>query len=166
MKRLLLLSLSFSLFISCKNRKDVSIVNPPEQKTEWSEIEISLDNQRFNIFHKSDTAFFGYWDFKKVFKHKPTFSVDYQRINVKDTFFIISKLERDSLAKYIYNLITKPSFTHQFVTDYVGNIDFQLRSGGTSLSCEYSSVGDWTTISEQTEKIYGMLKAKVDISTH
>ena len=166
MKPKLLLFLLILLLMSCKNRNDRAIA-PPEQKIKWNQIDIRLDQQNFLIYHNSDSAYFTQWDIKRNFiRNKRGPGINYEPSNRKDSIFIFNKSERDSLASYIYALITKPVFATKWVTDYVGNISFQLKNGGTSLSCEYNSVGDWTTISEQTQKIYKLLSSKVGISSN
>jgi hypothetical protein len=152
--------------MSCKGKTDAN-TTIPEEKLKWSEIVITLDHQRILIYNNSDSAYFFQWDFKKEFHHGKTDpSIVYKPTNSRDTTFIITKSERDSLAKYVYSLITKPVFTTKFVTDYVGNISFLLKSGGTSLSCEYNSVGNWTNTSGPTQKIYRLLSNKVNISSN
>jgi hypothetical protein len=64
------------------------------------------------------------------------------------------------LAKYIYESITDPKFTNNFVTDYVGNVKLKFSKENMNLVCEYKSVRNWTEVSENTRKFTNSSKLK------
>ena len=74
--------------------------------------------------------------------------------------------EKDSVFYYIYDIVTNPVYTEQFATCYVGHISIGFSTGSATQLCKYNSVGNWTTISLSTEKLYNLLRRKTKISKY
>lgn len=146
-----LLKTYFSFFIillvACEGKKE-------EKVYYWDDIVIITRNQKITVRKDSDTANFE------------------NRINAKSNAekeiitksFLLNQKERDSLHKFVYKMITKPVFTDRNATCYAGYVFISLRDRNTTLGCEYKSVGEWSTVSSETQKIYNLLSEKVEIS--
>lgn len=93
-------------------------------------------------------------------------AIEFKPINRGQEYFDISQQEKDSLFKYVYDIVTNPIYTEQFATCYVGNISIEFRIGNTTRICSYNSVGNWTTISPSTKRLYHLLKEKTKISKY
>ncbi|MNL72786.1 hypothetical protein D3C87_1981520 [compost metagenome] len=49
-------------------------------------------------------------------------------------------------------------------TCYAGYVLVKIRDRRTTLMCEYESVGEWSTVNNDTKKLYDLLKTKIDIA--
>ena len=139
--------------------------NPSQEKKEtqssWQEIQITTRTQKIFIDRYADSMTF------EEDHDQSSFFNGVMRSDsnmVTKTNFPISKLERDSLYLYVFNLITTPTFTDKHATDYAGYVQVKLIDRNTTLTCEYKSVGEWSTVSPTTEKIYNLLKNKIPIA--
>ncbi|WP_310558685.1 hypothetical protein [Flavobacterium sp.] len=154
----LLIIIPFFLIISCDKPKDKL-----EQKNEyWDEIQLITRNQKIIIYNENDTASFENEIFKKVSGNYSSAIYKFEKIDKKS--FSLNRNERDSLYKYTKAIITKPVFTDRASTDYAGYVLIKLRDRHTTLMCEYKSVGEWSTVSEETKNIYNLLKTKIDVA--
>ncbi|KFF24137.1 hypothetical protein [Chryseobacterium vrystaatense] len=157
-----LLLLSLILCTSC-SKKQKNTVREPYRN--WGTLEIKTRYQTLTISKFSDSAEYYYiTDSKGEFKTftEPKYQAENDKQEKKKIFF--TKAEKDSLSKYIYESVTQPKFTNVLATDYVGNVVLKLDTGNMNLVCEYYSVGDWTTVSENTKKIYDLISKKIKIS--
>lgn len=150
--------LFFLILVSCNFSKE-------EKKTEakyWDDIEINTRDQKVIIYKESDTATFEEAHYKKV--KRKGFSVAYELDTIEKKIFILTASERDSIYKYTHQIITKPVFTNVKATCYAGYVLVKLRDRRTTLMCQYESVGEWSTVSNDTKKLYNLLKPKIDIA--
>lgn len=153
-----LLILSFFCLISCNFSKK-------EKKAEtnyWDDIEINTKNQRVIIYKESDTASFEEAIYKNI--SAKGISEKYKLDTIKRKTFSLTASQRDSIYKYTYQVITKPVFTDKHATCYAGYVLIKLRERQTTLMCEYKSVGEWSTVTNETKKIYDILSSKINIS--
>ncbi|TPG41771.1 hypothetical protein [Flavobacterium pectinovorum] len=86
---------------------------------------------------------------------------EYKQVQKKLNF---SKNERDSLAKYAYRIINQPTLATKVLTCGAGeNITIEISYGSTSISCKYSSIESWSSLSNDNKKLYEILNAKTAI---
>lgn len=153
-----LLMLSFFCLISCnfskKEQKDKPVY--------WDDIEINTKTQKFIIYKESDTASFEEAIYKNI--SGKGISAKYKLDTIHRKTFSLTASERDSIYKYTYQVITKPVFTDKHATCYAGYVLIKLRERQTTLMCEYKSVGEWSTVTNETKKIYDILSSKINIS--
>ena len=92
---------------------------------------------------------------------------DFEEVKVDEsTIEYINRQDKDSLFKYVYDIVTNPVYTEQFATCYAGNISIGFSVNNTALMCKYNSVGNWTTISPSTKILYSLLKERTEISEY
>jgi hypothetical protein len=150
--------LSFLTLISCNFSKDE---RKPE-RINWGTIEIYTKSQKVLIYKEEDTASFEETKYKRI--SGKGLSSKYKLDTIVKKTFKLSVSERDSISKYAYHLITKPFFTDKMATCYAGYVLIKLRERNTTIMCEYESVGEWSTVSNETKKIYDILKTKINIA--
>lgn len=158
--------MNFKLFflllfiISCSKK----IENAQDKKfyQDWENLEIKTDRQTITISKLSDSM-----NYENVIYTKEYYDIppQYKIEKVQKYKIYITKAEKDSLAKYIYESVTNPKFTNVLATDYVGNVKLMFGKENMNLVCEYKSVGNWTEVSQNTRKIYELIKVKAEIST-
>lgn len=157
-KSIHLVIISLFLFISCSKKQEPLLTDPYKK---WETLEIKTRFQTLTISKFSDSADYyniivGNKEFKIIPESTP------EKIEPEKIFF--TQAEKDSLSKYIYESVTQPKFTNVLATDYAGGVILRFDRENMNLTCEYNSVGDWTTVSENTEKIYNLISKKVEIS--
>jgi hypothetical protein len=138
------------LLIACEGNKE----KKPEKTAYWDEIVIFTRNQKITVRQDSDTA-----NFENRMNTRGN-----SENEILSKSFLLNKKERDSLHKFVYKMITKPVFTDKNATCYAGYVSISLRDRNTTLGCEYKSVGEWSTVSSETQKIYKLLSEKIEIS--
>lgn len=146
--------------ISCS--KKIENISNRNFYQNWENLEIKTDRQTIIISKLSDSMEYENIIYTKGFYNTPP---QYKIEKVQKNKMHITNAEKDSLAKYIYASVTDPKFTNNLATDYVGNIKLKFSKENMNLVCEYKSVGNWTEVSENTRKIYNLIKAKGEIST-
>jgi hypothetical protein len=147
------------LIISCS--KKVKNTNEDTSYQKWENLEVETRCQTIKISKFSDSAEYENIVYKKgVYDIPPKYVID-KKQKYKVYF---SKSEKDSLARYIYESVTNPKFTNILATDYVGNVKLKFDRENMNLICEYKSVGRWNEVSQNTKKIYELIKSKVEIS--
>ncbi|MGI9652572.1 hypothetical protein [Chryseobacterium sp. RLHN22] len=146
--------------ISCSKK----IENAPDKNfyQNWENLEIKTDRQTITVFKLSDSMEYENIIYTKEFYDIPP---QYKIKKVQKYKMHVTNAEKDSLAKYIYASVTDPKFINNLATDYVGNVKLKFSKENMNLVCEYKSVGNWTEVSENTRKIYKLIKAKGEIST-
>jgi hypothetical protein len=129
------------------------------QQTSWEKIQIITRTQNISIEHYADSA---------LFEENQNKASYFNGLAGSDTFtktkFVLKSVERDSLYEYVFDLITNPTFTDRNATDYAGYVRVKLIDRNTTLTCEYKSVGEWSTVSPATANIYKLLKRKIPIA--
>lgn len=146
--------------ISCSEK--VENISDKNFYQNWENLEIKTDRQTITISKLSDSVEYENIIYTKSFYEIPP---QYKIQKVQKYKIYLTNAEKDSLAKYIYESVTDPKFTNKFATEYVGNVKLKFSKENMDLICEYKSVGDWTEVSENTRKIYKLIKAKGEIST-
>jgi hypothetical protein len=151
------LILILTLLISCQDEKQKKVL----EEKHWENIELITKSERIKIYKSEDTASIEKAIYERV--SGKGFSATYKLEKLDRKNFKINKSERDSLYKYVFRLLTKPTFTDKSATDYAGYIMIKLKDRNTTLMCEYQSVGEWSTISAETEKIYKLINPKAEL---
>ncbi len=162
MKVSIIIFLLISILISCSD--SYKSTEKDALPIYWETIKIESRGQtiiidRYEEFGVRDTC-----DFEEVKINESI--IEYKPINRGQEYFSISQQDKDSLFKYVYDIIINPVYTEQFATCYVGNISIGFSAGNTTQICKYNSVGNWSTISPSTEKLYSLLKEKTKISKY
>ncbi len=158
MKKLLFLSYVFVIF-SCQKTEIKQEM--PVQKLHWEELEVNTRFQKV-IINRHDSCEYQNLVYSDGIYSSPPKNYKLEKTEVRK--FYLSKNEKDSLAKYIFESISNPKFTDILVSDYVGNVELTFAKSNMKLKCEYRSVGDWTEVSPNTNKIYSLLNSKVKLS--
>lgn len=144
-----------SLMLSCTKQ--------PEKRVEdtWEKLQVNTLFQEITIEKNSDSLEVQsiVWD-KQIFDNPPKYIIEDTII----TKVFISKLEKDSLKKWIKSSIVEPKFTNLSASDQIGNVELKYIDRNTTLSCQYNSVGEWDKVSENTAKIYELLSSKTELS--
>jgi uncharacterized protein YfkK (UPF0435 family) len=147
--------------LSCTKEKNTKIADNSNQR--WEELEINTRIEKITISRFSDSADYISNPNNIAFKIlREDEKFDIEKIVRKKIYF--SKSEKDSLAKFIFKSVTKPKFTNTLATEFAGSVILKYDTGNTILICEYNSVGDWSSVSDITKKIYDLLSKKVEIS--
>lgn len=152
----------FIYFTSCKNTKEHT--EKEECPIAWEVLKIESRSQTIIIDKYEEYGVRDTCDFEEVKIGESL--IEYNPINRGQEYFDISPQEKDSLFKYIYDIVTKPIDTEQFATCYVGNISIGFSIGSRTSICKYNSVGDWTTISPSMNGLYYLLSKKTKISKY
>lgn len=150
MKSTIFLVISLIL-LSCHKKTEKKALT--DHYKNWETLEIRTRSEILTISRFSDSA--GYY--KETDNRKLEIPSGGKKI-------IFTEAEKDSLGKYIYESVTQPKFTDIRATDYAGNVIFKFDKGNMNLVCEYNSVGDWTEVSENTQKIYNLISHKIKLS--
>ncbi|MDN3585027.1 hypothetical protein [Mucilaginibacter flavus] len=81
-------------------------------------------------------------------------------IDTLSTFFTSS--EKDSLASLARDLIVNPAKIKGFCTEFVGDLQLSLYYGEQfNLSCHYSSVCNWSELSDKTKLFNNILQRRL-----
>jgi hypothetical protein len=147
----------FITFLSCSDK------NMNKSQNQWDKIAMKMDLQLIEIFNETDTIISTTWKLKDSVV--AIGEVWHLRTDIKKEKIYVEKTKRDSIHDIVMNMITNPVFTDIFASCYVGNIIISVKSNNTELNCRYSSVGDWTNISEDTKELYRILQKKIKVST-
>ena len=159
MKRIILIFSYAISTISCNENKSRNVES--ENYRDYETLQIITRNQKITISKFSDSAEYENTKYdSKVNKNPQQYNVG--KIEKRKIYF--SEAEKDSLSKYIFQSITNPKFTDISATDYVGNVELNFEKHNMKLINKYFSVGDWSEVSENTKKIYTLLKSKMEIS--
>ncbi|GGG65895.1 hypothetical protein [Epilithonimonas arachidiradicis] len=157
--KLSILLLAFTI-LSCDKKQDPKAIDFINQ---WEKLEIKTHTEKIIISKFSDSAKYEQNLNNIVFQILPEDGkLVEEKIVRKNIYF--TKGERDSLAKYIYESVTKPKFTSIIATEYSGSVSLNYDTGSLRLICEYNSTGNWSAVSDETKKIYTILSKKVEIS--
>lgn len=162
MKALIIAFMLILVLTSCGNsrkstEKDELFIN-------WEMIRIESRSQTIIIDRYEEYGVRDTCDFEEVKVDEST--IEYRLINKGKEYFNINRQDKDSLFKYVYDIVTNPVYTEQFATCYAGNISIGFSVNNTALMCKYNSVGNWTTISPSTKILYSLLKERTEISEY
>ncbi|WP_289663564.1 hypothetical protein [Flavobacterium panacagri] len=153
-------TLTLMITLSCNSNK-----KEEKKDLRWDDIEIQTKTQKIVIFKESDTATFEQAIYKKVKRIRGNgYSTAYKLDTIEKKIFVMTESERDSIYKYTHQIITNPAFTDVMATCYAGYVLVKIRDRRTTLMCEYESVGEWSTVNNDTKKLYDLLKTKIDIA--
>jgi len=162
MKIVIIVLFSFFVLLSCKNAD--KYIQKDESPVSWETLRIESKGQtitidKYEVYGVRDTC-----DFEEIKINESL--IEYRPRNRGQEYFKISQEEKDSLFKYVYDIVTNPIDTEQFATCHVGNISIGFSIGRRTSTCIYNSVGNWTTISPSMNKLYSLLKERTKISKY
>lgn len=149
------------LFIltSCEDSR--KSIKKEDKLMDWKTLKIESRNQTIIIDRYEECGVRDTCDFEEIKVNE--YTTEYKPINRGQEYFNVSQQDKDSLFKYIYDIVINPVYTEQFATCYVGNISIGFSIGNTTQICKYNSVGNWTTISPSTKRLYSLLRARTRI---
>ncbi|MES2394366.1 MAG: hypothetical protein V4549_00070 [Bacteroidota bacterium] len=151
----------FVFLVSCNAKKETKSEYKLSIKDNWNFIRVIVDNHRFLVTPDKDTLFYMNHDNKKVTLIDSASGVyDDKNVSVK---YFLSKSDRDSLLSYCYQAIVNPVITDKKVTCYAGQyVLISIEKAQIRISCNYSSIENWQTISPILKNIerltFGKLK--------
>lgn len=148
-----------SILTSCNDSNKFTETDVPP--IYWKTIRIESRSQTIIIDRDEEYGVRDTCDFEEVKINESI--IEYRPINRGQEYFSINEQDKDSLFKYVYDIIINPVYTEQSATCYAGNISIGISVGNTTQICKYNSVGNWTTISPSTERLYSLLKEKTKI---
>jgi hypothetical protein len=152
------------LLMSCNNGAQKISAEENKNTIDWKILRIESGNQTIIIDRNEDYGVRDTCNFEEIKINESL--TEYRPINRGQEYFDISPQDKDSLFNYIYDIVTNPVYTDQFATCYVGNVSIGFSVGNTTLACKYSSIGNWTTISGSTKRLYNLLRMKTKISEY
>lgn len=137
-----------TLLISCGNSevKEKPKVTPPKVENEWNLLEIEVDEELIWILRNQDTCFYRKKSADEAYRR-----IDDMEYRREDGRFVLSKKMRDSLFVLGEDAITNFVPSKEFLTCYAGK--YVRISLDKSISCNYSSIGNWTKVSKTLFKI-------------
>jgi len=162
MKTPIIIFVLFSILTSCSYSYEP--IEKKDNLLNWETLRIESRSQTIIIDRNEEYGVRDTCDFEEIKINES--HIEYKPINRGQEYFKISQQEKDSLFLYIYDIVINPVYTEQFATCYVGNISIGFSTGNTTQICKYNSVGNWTTISPSTKKLYRLLKEKTKISEY
>ena len=162
MKISILVLVLISILTACEN--SVKTIEQNDLPINWETMKIESRTQTIIIDKYEDYGVRDTCDFKEI--KIDEYTTEYKPINRGQEYFNITQQEKDSLFKYVYDIVSNPVYTDQYATCYVGNISISFSIGNTTQVCKYNSVGNWTTISLSTERLYHFLSKKTKISKY
>ena len=149
------------IFVSCNDvkKEDAEILN---KAPNWNVITLKSDLQSIKIHFEYDSLISTSWRLKDSLSEQ---GERYRfRTEIKQEVIYLDPKCKDSLYLLVKDLISNPVYTDQSATCYVGSLNACIQSQNTEICCNYSSVGNWTTISESTKKIYQILSRKIKVN--
>jgi len=152
-KRHILFILFLLVGIGCKQVVNQIPASP------WSVLRIvSEEDTYITINNDDDTSMVNIYHRGSFFAPLP------KNAKVKvDTFKVyFNKAEKDTLCSLVKELIQHPAKTNKFCTEYVGNLDLIIVYGEQfTQQGEYSSVCDWTILSDKTKHLHDLLRRRM-----
>lgn len=127
----------------------------------WESFIVETKFQKIEIKNYSDSIYYTNRIYKDGLDNIPP---KYELDKIESGTILLTEQQKDSLIFHIKNTITNPTFTNAFVTDYVGNVSFSLNKNNMKLICQYNAVGDWTTVSNDTKRIYELINKHIKVS--
>ena len=153
MTRILIISFLITAF-SCRNNS--ADKKADTQTSDWEILKIRVDKKSFYVPSDQDTCYY-YPPADTNELKKPI--QDQRFVSIK---IILSKAQRDTIISLAMDAISNPKKTDQQVSCYAGQyVTISLEQMGTSISCKYSSISDWTKVSPTLNKINSMTFDKV-----
>ncbi|RYU92156.1 hypothetical protein EWM62_01570 [Mucilaginibacter terrigena] len=124
----------------------------------------SVPWQRLTIVDEKDVGYFiqnntdpGY----VIVYHRGSFFAPQKKTFKQDTLRVnFTNAENDTLAYIMKDLIVHPVKTEKFCTDFVGSLNLKINYGQYELSGRYSSVCDWSQLSDKTRQLKAILNRK------
>ncbi|WP_127706464.1 hypothetical protein [Mucilaginibacter limnophilus] len=148
---LLLFCISF-LFASCNSpKKDLS------DNVDWTYLQITSESN-WQITIVNGSAFSRLVNLH----HRYALSSDTSYVKPDTTRLKFSNDERDSIYYLVNSLIERPAQTDKFCTEFVGKLKLSVFYGEQlERTCNYSSVCNWSRMSDETDKLYKILKRHI-----
>jgi hypothetical protein len=124
----------------------------------WNTIVIETGDDEITIFGSENTVVLKTWDYVDSLTDNGHIS---NRTNIRTRTSSISKSETDSIYAWTSNLTKNFEIPKVFCTDYVGYLKITIQyAGQVKQSCEYNSVCEWRTLTNDTKKLDGLLRIK------
>ena len=159
MYKILTFLIAFIFLTSCS--EPTVNENSVDPDLPWTRISIRLYRQAVHVI-RDDTARFRTWQYKDSIGAE---SVIHNPVDQREVKFLLSRDEQDSLYKYCYEVITKPVFIDSTVSCFhCPNIGICIKGHKSSICCSYGSVPSWRAVSPTLEKVYRLLRTKVDLN--
>ena len=136
---------------SCQDKSSADKTILPE-KYGWETVKINVDNKKVVVPFNQDTCYFSekFADTTYAKSHNGLFRIETAK-------FTLSKAQRDTLFKLVEDAIKNHAETSQTVSDYAGQyVTLTLEQYNSSISCKYSSITNWTSVSPTLSKISSM----------
>lgn len=147
------------IFTSCDDSR--TSIKKEDKLMDWKTLKIESRSQTIIIDRYEEYGVRDTCDFEEI--KIDEYTTEHKPINRGQEYFNVSQEDKDSLFKYIYDIVTNPVYTEQFATCYVGNISIGFSIENTTQICKYNSVGNWTTISPSTKRLYSLLRERTRI---
>ena len=150
------------LFCSCSSKNPVRNDGLITSNDRWNRVIIEFDAQRIALFNDDSICFSDKYTFRRdTLKNG---RVEIIPISRKTTEFKLSREERDSLYRYVNDLIRNPIKPTSFCTDYVGNVTFKIQIGQIEISSSYSSICSFDKLGQKAMRISAILSRRIDIT--
>jgi hypothetical protein len=157
---LLIIFLSLANFSCNHGGNDTSESN--EKAPHWDKITLRMHCQSIVIYSDMDTMTSNTWELQDSMVDSG--ELRQIPVNEKRETIALEPSSIDSIGALVMDMITHPTFTDRSVSCYAGNIRICMKFNNTELCCNYSSVADWTTISDNARKLYEILNARTKVS--
>ena len=125
----------------------------------WSSLTIvSEEDTQITINNDGDTSMVNVYHRGSFFAPLPKNTK--VKVNTFKVYF--TKAEKDTLFSLVKDLIEHPAKTSNFCTEYVGSLGLMIVYGEQfKQRGEYSSVCDWTILSDKTKHLHDVLRRRI-----
>jgi len=156
-KYIIIILVSSLTMLSCKNTSQTK-----EQNPKWDKIMLRMDLQSIDLYSDKDTIYSNTWRYQDSMAESG--AIWHLQTKEKKHSIFLDSATKDSIYAIVMDIIRHPVFTKPSVSCYAGNISICVQSDHTQLCCKYASVGNWTTVSASTQKLYDILHKKIYVS--
>jgi len=84
-----------------------------------------------------------------------------EKVKVDTVKVFFTKAEKDTVFSLVNDLIVHPVATKRSCTEFVGKLELSINYGQFQQSGTYTSVCDWTQLSDKTQHLHMILKRKL-----
>jgi hypothetical protein len=152
--KLVIFSLVVFSLICCQTK-----TKKHENKIEdWGYLRITLDHHRSINFINHDPS-----DSTIVKTYSSgSFFAPVKNVKIKTEQFAFTQSEKDSIYSLVKEMVVHPITPKKFCTDFVGRIEINIvYNEQVTQSCIYTSVCDWTTLSDKTLRLHAILQKRI-----
>ncbi len=144
------------VFLRCTFKSNST--NDGDRSKEWNTLTVISEGSTIvKINNDNDSAFVNVFHRGSLFSPLPKKS-EVKIDTIKTTF---SKSEKDSLVLLAKEIISNPVIVKVSCTEYIGHLELIINYGAFEQKGEYSSVCDWTKVSDKTLKLHEILKRRI-----